>query len=72
MCLSSDTSGGGDEMNCLHLECQRDGLSKKCCNETCVTMSSGTNDESRFFTSCFLAALKDWKRFFKNVIGKLH
>lgn len=72
MCLSPDTSGWGkDEMNFLHSQCQRDTLNKKCCNKICMTMSSGMNDESRGFRSCLLAALTDWKHFFKNVIGKL-
>lgn len=58
-----------DEMNFVHSECQRDSLDKKCCNKTCITMSSGTNDEFGFFRSCSLAG--DWKYFFKNVMGKI-
>lgn len=48
-----------DEMKFVHSECQRDSLDKKCCNKTCMTMSSGMNDEFRYFRSCFLVA--DWK-----------
>lgn len=59
-------------MNFLHSQCQRNSLNKKCCSKTCMTMSSGMNDESRFFRSCFLASLTYWKHLFKNVVGKLH
>lgn len=63
---------GEDEINFLHSQCQWDSLNKKCRSKTCMTISSGMNDESRSFKSCFLATLTDGKHFFKNVIGKLH
>lgn len=59
-------------MNFLHSQCQRNSLNKKCCSKTCMTMSSGMNDESRFFRSCFLASHTYWKHLFLNVVGKLH